>query len=1339
MERPPGFRYHCGMYLVHSDPAAARLHSRRPPGFALAATLMLLGLLTTLAVGLLSLSAIGLRAGGAAEHRRQAEANARLALLLAIGELQQHAGPDRRVTAEAAILEHKANSVKEAHWTGVWRTTREDGASWYERGSNSGGTLDHRWTAGWAADNTLAWLVSGNEAEGMTYEPTAGSGADSIELVSAASAGGKDSDRVTAPRVALAGPGERSGGYAWWVGDAGIRANVATPDRFAREKPEAGNAGGWRRVMMAQDCEHPDGPLAAELRAMLVDRKSLELAGVRNPSAGFHDFTTGSAGVLSNPLEGGLKRDLTVYLESGGVIPAKSAGGRTLPGVSDGDNLVGPANPADAAAQGASFARHRQRLVSPKFGLLRDWASQATKASLRNPALPPMPPKPEPSPGVMADSYDGTNPRPVAIKEMDRTSLMPVLTEASMYYSLSYYDRGDNPGQPNRHGLRIHLYPRAVLWNPYNAAIQVAPSALCLFVNGSKTFEVELANGKREVFAMTLGRGGAQRGSLLFALAGAALAPGQCLVFSPTVAQAYPNAAPSRNQLSSDQAPDVNRFFHIDSLSHGPAFLRHVLPVPGDPARWSSTGKPLTEGALPSPPIQFREVALSKSYGSELQFQADDYRMLWKSSGGASGWSNEDFDKLPMAQFVSCALQYGDNDELPVVWSERLPVLIEKTAAGDPTGLLSPPDRRTRDGFRLRWFTEHPSNQLGAGSLAGTPLFDTAPIANWNVRATYSLRSPWENLSDSVPAFFGAYTRDLFDDAVSWHGMQPMATRGGATGFPFGQPIEGPGTYILFDVPLAETGIVSPGMFQHVKMSEFIWHPSYAFGNSLVDPRIGRTGTELERRSLNNRSDGGWNRYAIGWANDGRSDDQDKWAFYARSLLQNVVSDRPGDEQTVSYDLSFELNHSFWDRHFLSAGDRNARQRFISDPFANPLPNGRLRPVAGSAGPLANCLGDLHLAASCLLVDGAFNVNSTRKQAWKALLLSTRDTKTKGRAAFPRLVNPPGSDADSAVPGSLDSWTGFRSLTNEEADEFAEAIVTEVKTRGPFLSLGDFVNRRLKADATGDKGALQAAIDRTSINRAYDQSQPLDNKKSLPDYYHRDQDSCSPARPQPRGPLSRLLDGPARWRWRIRRGLVCRQPQAGIAEQHEFHPLEKDAGRHPGFGGLEFAEFLLVHVIAQGAVPAIAQPGCRGDRQLADEAIHQREPERLAAGIATDVGHPAGALLLQQLFAEASGIHRSRLERRGRQGRRGELLAPVRPLMGVARAVHVGLVRWQRREMSRAATGGNKHGQAAGVGELGGVRHRETMIPAVGVAMTRVDDQAGALFQDGANRGRTRG
>jgi hypothetical protein len=52
-------------------------------------------------------------------------------------------------------------------------------------------------------------------------------------------------------------------------------------------------------------------------------------------------------------------------------------------------------------------------------------------------------------------------------------------------------------------------------------------------------------------------------------------------------------------------------------------------------------------------------------------------------------------------------------------------------------------------------------------------------------------------------------------------------------------------------------------------------------------------------------------------------------------------------------------------------------------------------------------------------------------------------------------------------------------LSDAQINLLAKNIRTEVKTRGPFLSLADFVNRRLATDATGLKGALQAAIDAT--------------------------------------------------------------------------------------------------------------------------------------------------------------------------------------------------------------------------------------------------------------------
>ncbi len=81
---------------------------------------------------------------------------------------------------------------------------------------------------------------------------------------------------------------------------------------------------------------------------------------------------------------------------------------------------------------------------------------------------------------------------------------------------------------------------------------------------------------------------------------------------------------------------------------------------------------------------------------------------------------------------------------------------------------------------------------------------------------------------------------------------------------------------------------------------------------------------------------------------------------------------------------------------------------------------------------------------------------------------------------------------------SKEMGTGYRALSESEIRTLAEKIVEEVKLRGPFLSLSDFINRRLigrdvsRASqvqfSDGDdismalKGALDAAIEKAGIN-----------------------------------------------------------------------------------------------------------------------------------------------------------------------------------------------------------------------------------------------------------------
>jgi hypothetical protein len=249
---------------------------------------------------------------------------------------------------------------------------------------------------------------------------------------------------------------------------------------------------------------------------------------------------------------------------------------------------------------------------------------------------------------------------------------------------------------------------------------------------------------------------------------------------------------------------------------------------------------------------------------------------------------------------------------------------------------------------------------------------------------------------------------------------------------------------------------------------------------------------------------GGFDRNNIGWSADAERSGggPDTWAMQGRAIYQDLC-----DTDNLVYDLSYELNHSMWDDFFLSTGQRYDKDQFLSDPLRKPLPNGRLRLLPSSRGNInANDLMDLHRPARHLLLDGAFNVNSTSVAAWEALLRSTQGLGVSPEGIrFSRILNPRGGEWKSSSSGNnQDAWDGSRVLSEDEVHKFAVAIVEQVKLRGPFLSLADFVNRRLRNDDSGRSGTLQAAIDVAGLNQSFRSSHPLNNQSSLPNYRHPD-------------------------------------------------------------------------------------------------------------------------------------------------------------------------------------------------------------------------------------------
>lgn len=1100
-----------------SNPAPVRQSRPLPPrsrGFSLVVSLFLMVVMTLIATGLLSLSSIALRSASRASDQEIAKANARLALMIAIGELQTALGPDQRVSAPGAILESGSRSVANPQWVGVWSTRKSDGSSFWTRDDLGGGLQDLRVRENWDREKeALSYLVSGNEGGRTAGRNLIGPFEDRsddgtwVEVVgpgTLGSAADLDRKRVSVPKVEMNEGGRPSGSYGYWVGDLGVRANVAVQDGW---KGKAGGEAEAYSVMASQQVSPQvmDAGSGGRWdegkteRGKLASISQIDLAvGKEWKNELWQDVTTWSQGVLCDVREGGLKKNLSIYLDS------TSGGGGPAGSIADSDRLVGPRNAGHAAVLGQDWGSSRFKNTAPTFAMLRDLVRQSPSLDAKRVAVR-LPQATTQSGDLAAGRSAFANNAPTLLKGKSAADLQPILVEASAF---SLYSTFRNPvGSLRAYSLRKHFWPRVVLWNPYNVPLELPPSVVMIQINGRSTLRVQaqsLTGSQGTLIVQFLEGGRAARqippgtafkdsdlfrdpyaGMWYFSLPAETIEPGGCYVYTTAAARPYSGADVMGNRLSSSVVPDPSRNLHINYSTYVSATNTF-------------------EGGS-----DFLYQSYTHNLVSGEKNQVDDSRAIWKSAEGVSSLSVTGFDTLPQIQAVSCSPQFGAGREPNVVWSVNNSVPIPYYGTTEYT-ITAIPDTRSREGYRLRWFDEPVSNLLAAARTTGEAAFEEALLANWNPRAAYSIRSPWENLAGdpgdglaSGPWFYGAYTKDLYDNEVGWAAQMPRFSNGKARGNPFGPPQEGRDRMILFEVPRAETGVVSLAQFQHAKLTDHVWHPSYAIGNSLADPRLGIDGLTGTAPKLGSETMGGWNASAIGWASDAdRSANSDEWARFGRFLLQDLP-----ENDSVVYDLSYEVNHSLWDEFFLSGGGKDRLSAMVEN--GEPLPNGRLKRRVGAS---LDDLVDLNRSARTLMLDGAFNVNSTSVEAWKALLASTLGAKlsTSGGIPVPRSPLSKGEEWE-AGSGSADddsAWDGFRSLDEEEIGLLAREIVNEVKLRGPFLSLSDFVNRRLVNDhatnRTGVKGALQAAIDRANLNAAFDQSYRLDNGTPLGDYRHPD-------------------------------------------------------------------------------------------------------------------------------------------------------------------------------------------------------------------------------------------
>ena len=195
---------------------------------------------------------------------------------------------------------------------------------------------------------------------------------------------------------------------------------------------------------------------------------------------------------------------------------------------------------------------------------------------------------------------------------------------------------------------------------------------------------------------------------------------------------------------------------------------------------------------------------------------------------------------------------------------------------------------------------------------------------------------------------------------------------------------------------------------------------------------------------------------------------------------------------------------------------------FVLD--GTPLDNPRFSIERSGASDEAviGAMDDYRRSASVLLNQGAFNVNSTSVEAWKAFLghakkqalqgLASDTPGAKDNARFLRAVTRQDSAPAAGNAENPRNWDGFANLSDAQIEKLAKAIIAENKERftisvrgerdqttppgtrrfggndkstTPYLGLAEFINRFLCPQTWANRcGALQAAIFRADADEA---------------------------------------------------------------------------------------------------------------------------------------------------------------------------------------------------------------------------------------------------------------
>lgn len=1027
-------------------------------------------LLVLISVGLLSLSSVVLRSTESGQAELEAQANARLALSLAIGQLQTAAGPDQRITAPASLLD--ANNPSAV--TGVWESLQL-----LPEGGQDLAFSKQRGQTGLDPDGEFVTWLNSDSYRGAPNisNPFDGSAEQRVRLLEVPQ-GTNDRQPTgsTLVEASVLPVNEGSGGIAWATIDESVKARFDLPR--AENLAELGESANNIVRDRLRNPERLGTEFIAGIERAATEAEAGRIATFESGALWsgstpgrfrelFNDVTPWSLGVYSNPVEGGLKKDLTAAFES----------------------------PNDPTADLFLYSQEENQLAAgePYMSTLRDYYRLSLNGGNPEDEINVSVPQ-DYSPFTVDRFTRDLNPEPTPV---DGIVVAPVVSRVNLVFSLFSHRGHDHwpntlrriSGDPRRTEMVYLVYtPVVTLYNPYNSPLVVnnlevsfknLPLGFQFFRNGVAqtrdlallsqfhgTYDGETSHEDEFRTTLTSEPGASSQSEIT-------LAPGESRLFGLNHSAGTrwrdmwnflfgANERGSSKTLNIATAAGYNQGFSgyiVDWLV--PRVANPTADVPQDVnvlgVRTSDT---VNVSIAPVVPTQANGTArtnftvnISASVnGSSRSQPIGSYRYTYAEPG----------DSVAQAQArLREAFEQGAHPEL---------------------GQISYPYQREK-AFNY--------NEIFQPDLENRPVEDWTGPKQFAV-FTMATRTSNDSLYPTKPGRETSFVHNVLDmDITKAH------------------PAQMPMEFSFLPV------LSSPGSTNNVGSIE-VWSKddprTFFFSGWTVDKGFTNYPTiEVPRTPPTNLTQ--FRNANLASSGHLPMPGQTVGDSHAHPMIpaDRAIGDPVGRGGSDAFDYltldhAWMANNTLYDNFFLSGIRSDDEMRLFLEGEPVPynhrteahLPEGQS--VSSAEELYRNSAEGWTATAAFQLKKGPFNVNSTSVAAWRALLLSSvnaeipifnpaanqAESVTASFAAFPRQLDSPSGSIDltSNFPDNQLRWAGFRDLQEEEINSLAEEIVEHVRSRGPFTSLSEFLNRSLvdSADERSLRGVLEQAILTAGLN-----------------------------------------------------------------------------------------------------------------------------------------------------------------------------------------------------------------------------------------------------------------